>query len=271
MKSSVITPLQWDSHEKASTRAWTDYMHIFVPSWRYAVATVPKKDRIVFRPYIQEHLLPDPIQIEVCEFKDPCRLIWLFLLDKTRRDITVSVPQKLRAVSTLVEKLKTKYPELDTDWQGVSQMIRDCLRPIGDNFGYGINCRRNVLQIYFPYDPRKGKNLMGIEASAEAFGDFLFRHNYGQCYDAHYAPILLDRAVTALNRSYRARAMKDVFPEDLQALLNFKWKDKWLIVKPKESLNSQNFAKILTVIKQLNGIYKIRMPLKRSYFEIPLT
>jgi hypothetical protein len=58
-----------------------------------------------------------------------------------------------------------------------------------------------------------------------------------------------------------------VFPEDLEALLSFEEKDDYIIVKPKQFLGSENFAKIASAVRGMGGEYISAG--KDSHFRVP--
>lgn len=49
--------------------------------------------------------------------------------------------------------------------------------------------------------------------------------------------------------------IKEQFREDLAQLLNFELKDGIVIIRPRHFLGSENFAKIATIVRGLNGKY----------------
>jgi hypothetical protein len=57
------------------------------------------------------------------------------------------------------------------------------------------------------------------------------------------------------------------FPEDLEALLSFQEKGDYIIVKPKQFLGSENFAKIASAVRGLGGEYISAG--KDSHFRVP--
>jgi hypothetical protein len=66
------------------------------------------------------------------------------------------------------------------------------------------------------------------------------------------------------------RAVEDVrlaFPEDLEALLSFQEKTDYIMVKPKQFLGSENFAKIASTVRGLGGEYISAG--KNSHFRVP--
>jgi len=57
------------------------------------------------------------------------------------------------------------------------------------------------------------------------------------------------------------------FPEDLEALLSFQEKNDYIIVKPRQFLGSENFAKIASAVRGLGGEYISAG--KDSHFRVP--
>jgi len=65
-----------------------------------------------------------------------------------------------------------------------------------------------------------------------------------------------------------AQNIAEKFPEDLRGILSFECQANAIIIKPRQFLGSENFAKIATIIKQLKGDYISAG--KESHFRIPL-
>jgi hypothetical protein len=57
------------------------------------------------------------------------------------------------------------------------------------------------------------------------------------------------------------------FPEDLEALLSFQEKGDYIIVKPRQFLGSENFAKIASAVRGMGGEYISAG--KDSHFRVP--
>jgi hypothetical protein len=58
-----------------------------------------------------------------------------------------------------------------------------------------------------------------------------------------------------------------VFPEDLEILLNFEEKGDYIIVKPRQFLGSENFAKIASAVRGMGGEYISAG--RDSHFRVP--
>jgi len=61
--------------------------------------------------------------------------------------------------------------------------------------------------------------------------------------------------------------IKMLFPEDLESLLSFEEKEDYIIVKPRQFLGSENFAKIASVVRGIGGDYVSAG--KASHFRVP--
>lgn len=60
--------------------------------------------------------------------------------------------------------------------------------------------------------------------------------------------------------------IKDMFPQDLQDMLNFNQDGKTIIIKPRRFLGSDNFAKIASIVRQAGGEYVSAG--KESHFKV---
>ena len=61
--------------------------------------------------------------------------------------------------------------------------------------------------------------------------------------------------------------IKTMFPEDLENLLNFEEREDYIIIKPRQFLGSENFAKIASAVRGLGGEYISAG--KASHFRVP--
>jgi hypothetical protein len=60
---------------------------------------------------------------------------------------------------------------------------------------------------------------------------------------------------------------KMMFPEDLESLLSFEEKEEYIMIKPRQFLGSENFAKIAAVVRSNGGEYISAG--KASHFRLP--
>ena len=79
------------------------------------------------------------------------------------------------------------------------------------------------------------------------------------------AQIPATREISAKQRSLNDMRMS--FPEELEARLSFEEKDDYIIIKPKQFLGSENFAKIASVVRGMGGEYISAG--KDSHFRVP--
>jgi hypothetical protein len=61
--------------------------------------------------------------------------------------------------------------------------------------------------------------------------------------------------------------IKMMFPEDLETLLSFEDKGEYIVIKPRQFLGSENFAKIASTVRGIGGEYISAG--KESHFRVP--
>ena len=74
----------------------------------------------------------------------------------------------------------------------------------------------------------------------------------------------------SLHDSSKQRSLDDIrmsFPEELEARLSFDEKSDYIIIKPKQFLGSENFAKIASAVRGMGGEYISAG--KDSHFRVP--
>jgi hypothetical protein len=75
---------------------------------------------------------------------------------------------------------------------------------------------------------------------------------------------------TAAHETSKLRSLDDIrmsFPEELEARLSFDEKGDYIIIKPKQFLGSENFAKIASAVRGMGGEYISAG--KDSHFRVP--
>jgi hypothetical protein len=75
---------------------------------------------------------------------------------------------------------------------------------------------------------------------------------------------------TAPSESSKLRSLDDIrmsFPEELESRLGFEEKGDYIIIKPKQFLGSENFAKIASAVRGMGGEYISAG--KDSHFRVP--
>lgn len=73
-------------------------------------------------------------------------------------------------------------------------------------------------------------------------------------------------AQTSPSKTQNTEDIKMMFPEDLENLLSFEEKEDYIIIKPRQFLGSDNFAKIAAIIRGIGGEYVSAG--KQSHFRI---
>jgi len=78
---------------------------------------------------------------------------------------------------------------------------------------------------------------------------------------------LIDGWLTAAAKPLSAAAPRALFPKELADLLSFEKQGEYTIIRPRQFLGSDNFAKIAGIVKKHGGEYVSAG--KQSHFRIP--
>jgi hypothetical protein len=81
----------------------------------------------------------------------------------------------------------------------------------------------------------------------------------------HQAPAPVSHEIHEKKKSIDE--IRVAFPEDLEALLSFQEKGDYIMVKPRQFLGSENFAKIASAVRGMGGEYISAG--KDSHFRVP--
>jgi hypothetical protein len=65
----------------------------------------------------------------------------------------------------------------------------------------------------------------------------------------------LDPKIAPIYRNKSVNEVQKNFPKELERLLEFREKNDYIIIKPKQFLGSENFAKIASIARELGGEY----------------
>jgi hypothetical protein len=109
------------------------------------------------------------------------------------------------------------------------------------------------------------EELRSVSASLKslAVGQITQPPNYTSSSVANAPPI-------APRETSKQRSLDDIrmsFPEELEARLSFEEKGDYIIIKPKQFLGSENFAKIASAVRGMGGEYISAG--KDSHFRVP--
>jgi hypothetical protein len=92
----------------------------------------------------------------------------------------------------------------------------------------------------------------------------------GKTYVPTPMPVSSPTEISTSAPSSKQRSLDDIrmsFPEELEARLSFEEKGDYIIVKPKQFLGSENFAKIASAVRGMGGEYISAG--KDSHFRVP--
>jgi hypothetical protein len=94
---------------------------------------------------------------------------------------------------------------------------------------------------------------MSIEERLKALEDW--QQALARVFLAPPQPVKSPATLANENRPQATSNVRMLFPEDIEAQLNFEVKGNYVIVKPKQFLGSERFAKISQTIRTKGGEY----------------
>jgi len=181
-----------------------DYVAVFVHAYRDQVDRLQEKEKAFFGEYVEEQSLSKPCQVEVFDFSEPCRLILIFILDKTKPDLVCTVQKEdWRNIDNVVERLRTKYGELELSRFGIRRMLVR-FHNMNQKCMYSLDVVKGVLGICFPINIRLNEwplaRWSGVETSPQEVAKIVYGLNRSQAVDEYLAPEILAEAVRQLKK-----------------------------------------------------------------------
>jgi hypothetical protein len=77
----------------------------------------------------------------------------------------------------------------------------------------------------------------------------------------------LDNLISRLAPIKSLAELKAKIPSDMHELLSFEENQRYFIIRPRQILGAENFAKVMDAVKQCGGEYVSRS--KNSHFRVP--
>jgi len=74
-------------------------------------------------------------------------------------------------------------------------------------------------------------------------------------------------AVTPAEEARTVESVRELFPKELGGMLTFEETGNYIVIKPRQYLGSENFAKIASIIREAGGEYISAG--KESHFRVP--
>jgi len=169
---------------------WKDYVATFVRTYRSEADKMQEPEETVFGMYAEEQVLAKPCQSEVVEFHNPYRAIWLFLFDKSKPDLRISVRKgNWENLGLLVAELVVKYSELQINLNRMQRTFEYFHNISADDLNYSMDVFKNVHFICFPHDVRLGawplSRALNGDSSPQEVAKMIFYLNYSQSLDRY--------------------------------------------------------------------------------------
>ncbi len=164
-----------------------------------------EKEKAFFGKYVEEQTLSEPCQVEVVEFYDPYRLALIFLLDKSKPDLRISIhtQEDWKNRDNIIERFQTKYSELKLNRSEMRRILSG-FRDMNSKCMYSLNAIKGALGICFTFNIRLTKGSfarwLGDEANPEEVAKIICGLNLSQAVDEYFAPEILVKAACQLKK-----------------------------------------------------------------------
>jgi hypothetical protein len=157
----------------------------FVTSYREEAFRLSDEEIKAFGEFAKEQLLSIPCQVEAVHFSSPYRLVLLFLSDKTKKDLQITLTRlNWKNLSILVVCLLNKYSHLKLDPKQMSKILSNSRNTAPDEMSYSIDFFKDVCCIYFTHDVRiEALPMMQRDSGPESVAKVIFHLNHTQVQD----------------------------------------------------------------------------------------
>jgi hypothetical protein len=114
------------------------------------------------------------------------------------------------------------------------------------------------------------EELRSVSASLKSLAVGQITQPITKAYSVTPTPAPSPASAAIATSTSKLRSLDDIrmsFPEELEARLSFEEKGDYIIIKPKQFLGSENFAKIASAVRGMGGEYISAG--KDSHFRVP--
>lgn len=158
-------------------------------SYREEAFKISDEEIEAFGEYSKEQLLSIPCQVEAVQFNSPYRLVLLFVFDKTKKDLQITLTRlSWKNLNIFVACLLNKYALLRFDPKEVFEMLSNTGNAAPKNMNYSINFFTDVCCISFTRDVRIEalpiQCGLKIDSAPESCAKTIFHLNHSQAQDA---------------------------------------------------------------------------------------
>lgn len=165
-----------------------EWILAFVNAYREEANRLTEEERKFFGDYVKEQVLDRSCQIEALQFRNPYRLILVFLFDETLKDCMIATHNAnwsdLSAVETM---LRYKYSKLELTMGSIVRTLASFRKTSMDKADYGIDFSRNICYMAFSHEVRIEALRMpwALEhnSSPQAIAKTIFHINCCQAWD----------------------------------------------------------------------------------------
>jgi hypothetical protein len=163
-------------------KKWTNE---FVVAYREEAFRLSDEEVEAFGEYSKEQLLSGPCQVEVLLFDNPYRQVLLFLFDKTKKDLQITLTKlNWKSINIFIVCLLSKYSHLKFDPNQMSKILSNIKDTAPDQMSYSIDFFKDACCIYFTHDVRiEALPMMQRGSSPESVAKTIFHLNHSQVQD----------------------------------------------------------------------------------------
>jgi hypothetical protein len=162
----------------------SDWIFFFTHGFRYEAKRMHPSEVRFIADYLDEQTLAAPTQVETLIYSSPDRFVFLFFLDKTKRDLQIHIQhEEWSNLEQTITNLLKKYSLLQIKRAELRKLLEQC-KNCQERIIYGIDVSRNILLIYFTHDPRKKVSPLPLVlnfSNPQDVAEMAFRLNVDQC------------------------------------------------------------------------------------------
>jgi len=164
------------------------WINEFVTSYREEAFRLSDEEIEAFGEYSKEQLLSRPCQIEVVQFNRPYRLVLLFLFDKTKKDLRITLTTlSWKSLNIFIICLLSRYWQLKIDPIEMHEILSNLCNIAPRYMNCSIDFIKNVCCLSFTRDVRIEalpiQCGLRTDSGPESIAKTIFHLNHSQAQD----------------------------------------------------------------------------------------
>lgn len=165
-----------------------EWIKEFVTSYREETFRLSDEEIEAFGEYSKEQLLRRSCQIEIVQLNNPYRLVLLFLFDKTKKDLQITLTSlSWKSLNIFIVCLLSKYSQLKLDPREMRKTLLSTCNIAPKNMDYSIGFIKDMCCLSFTRDVRIEalpiQCGLRTDSGPESVAKTIFHLNYSQAQD----------------------------------------------------------------------------------------